>query len=264
MSEQDTSTSGGATSRTISEAEIEQLLSEKLMEGYVLLDTSCPVCSTPLVKNHSRGPKLHNQNNKSTMRRPVILPSDSFHKPFKPVDGVPICVVCRSHVVTHESDISILERCESLKDRGSILLALYSSSSSTATSSGVDTASKFSWDDSMPVVISVESQEADGEDNVVERLPSPRDGNAQKPIYVGHVDEGDQEPVSAEECRGDSRFKTSFDDTTVQDRSAIRSKADVNDVLEEYSVRYVESDFGGSHRTYSSLTHKIYASCLCA
>jgi Sjogren's syndrome/scleroderma autoantigen 1 (Autoantigen p27) len=233
MSEHDTTTSSGGASRSINEAEIEKLLSDKLMEGYILMETPCPVCSTPLVKNHSKG---SNPNNKSIMKQPVTLSNDSFHKPFKPVDGVPICVVCRSHVVTHESDISILERCDSLKDRGSILLALYSSSSTTATSNGDDTGSKFTTDDSMPVVISVESHERDGEDNVVEVLPSPREGNVEKPIFVGDM-EDEWVPVSEEEPERSSRLKTSFDDTTVQDPSVIQSKTDVNDVMEEYSVR---------------------------
>jgi uncharacterized Zn finger protein (UPF0148 family) len=33
------------------EAHIEQLLNEKLMQGYLLLEKSCPVCATLLVKN---------------------------------------------------------------------------------------------------------------------------------------------------------------------------------------------------------------------
>jgi hypothetical protein len=239
MSEPDSATSGGGS---INEAEIEQLLSEKLMKGYVLLDTSCPVCSTPLVKNCING--SHDQHNKSTMKQPVIVSSDSFHKPFNPVNGVPICVVCRSHVVTHESDISILERCDSLRNKGSILLAIHSSTTSAATSEGDDTTSKFTVDDSMPVVISVESQEADGEDNIVEVLPSPREGNVEKPIYVEEEYE-EMVVVSEEDPEGNSQLKTSVDDATIQNPSVIRSKTDVNDVMEEYSVRYVESATSG-------------------
>jgi hypothetical protein len=237
MSEQDTATSGAGTSRSINEAEIEQLLSERLMEGYILLETSCPVCSTPLVKNCPKGPKEY--NDKFSMKQPVILSSDSFRKPFKPVDGVPICVVCRSHVVTHESDISILERCDSLKDKGSILLALYSSTSSTVTSDGDDTASKYTAEGSMPVVISVESQAADGEDNIVEVLPSPKEGNVDKPIFVGDL-EGDYDervPVSEEKPEGNSRVKSSFNDTPFQDPSVIQSTTGVNEVMKEYSLR---------------------------
>lgn len=231
MSVQDSTTSAG---RSVNEAKIEHLLSEKLMEGYVLLDSSCPVCSTPLVKNNNVTTKKNDSN--TNMTKPVVLSSSSFNKPFKPVDGVPVCVICRSHVVTHESEISILERCDSLKDKGSILLALYSSSSSATTGDG-ESASKYTTD-SAPVVISVESQEREGEDNVVEVLPSPREGQVEKPIYLGDVEEEeDWVPLSDEEPSGKS--KISFDDTTVQDPSIIQHNTNVNDVMEEYSVRYV-------------------------
>lgn len=232
MSDQDTVTSGGG-SRSINEAKIEQLLSDKLMEGYVLLESSCPVCSTPLVKNNISN---ENSNRKSNIAKPVVVSSDSFDKPFKPVDGVPICVLCRSHVVTHESEISILERCDSLKDKGSILLALYSSSSSATTGDG-ETASKYTTEASGPVVISVQSQEVDGEDNVVEIVPSPREGNVEKPIFVGDVEVEEDDWVPLNDDVPVDKSKSSFDDTTVQAPSVIQSKTDVNDVMQEYSVR---------------------------
>ena len=44
--------------------------------------------------------------------------------PFSPVSGVPFCVSCNSHVVTRDEDMIALERCHSLKDRGSIIVAI--------------------------------------------------------------------------------------------------------------------------------------------
>ncbi|KAG7337904.1 hypothetical protein IV203_022434 [Nitzschia inconspicua] len=231
MSDQDTATSG---SRSVNESKIEQLLSEKLMEGYVLLESSCPVCSTPLVKNEISSKDGRKESSK--MPKPVILSSNSFDKPFKPVDGVPICIVCRSHVVTHESEISILERCDSLKDKGSILLALYDSSSGST--GDVEISSKYTTDGSAPVVISVESQETDGEENIVEISPSPREGRVEKPIFVRDSDEEqDWIPMSDGEPAVKAGSKTSFDDTTIQNQPTIQSKTDINDVMQEYSVR---------------------------
>jgi hypothetical protein len=59
-----------------------------------------------------------------TFKRNVLLPQESFDQPFRPVEGVPICVSCKSHVITQETEISILEQCDSLRDKGSIYVAL--------------------------------------------------------------------------------------------------------------------------------------------
>lgn len=103
------------------EAHIEQLLSEKLMEGFVLLEKSCPICSTPLVKNQTSDEE---EEPVEKDMEPVMIPSGSFTQPFKPVEGVPFCVSCNSHVITQESEISILEKSDSLKGKGGILVAL--------------------------------------------------------------------------------------------------------------------------------------------
>jgi hypothetical protein len=215
MSEQESGSSGGS----IDEERIEQLLSEKLMTGYVLLETCCPVCSTPLVKNnHTTDGSKSDDSTSSTdrkARKGVLVGADSFDKPFKPVAGVPMCVVCRAHVVTSESEISILERCESLKDRGSILLALDDS-----------TVGESRYTETSDVVISVASNEKYGEDNEVEVVSSPRAGDPDKPIFVDDktMDKNDE-------------AQNSFDDTTMEGPSIIQSKTDVNEVMEEYSVR---------------------------
>jgi len=117
----------GIQEEEINEAKLEHLLSEKLMEGYVLLETSCPVCSTPLVKNHHMVPKNLSTSGEfdiGTFAKNVLLPNKSFEQPFRPVEGVPICVSCKSHVITQETEVCILEQCDSLKDKGSIYVAL--------------------------------------------------------------------------------------------------------------------------------------------
>lgn len=103
------------------EAHIEQLLSEKLMEGYVLLEKSCPVCSTPLVKNQDEDEEEEPVEKEI---EPVMIPKGSFTQPFRPVQGVPFCVACTSHVITQECEISVLEKCGSLKAKGGIRVAL--------------------------------------------------------------------------------------------------------------------------------------------
>lgn len=140
-----------------SEEHIEQLLSEKLMEGYVLLETSCPACSTPLVKNqlehndHDDDDDDHHHHKTTTAKpsssssssasasivitKPVLVPSTSFVVPFEPVAGVPYCVGCSSHVITKESEITLLENCQLLKkgDAASILESVHPSASTATT-----------------------------------------------------------------------------------------------------------------------------------
>mmetsp|Transcript_52635 Transcript_52635/g.127579 ORF Transcript_52635/g.127579 Transcript_52635/m.127579 type:complete len:991 (+) Transcript_52635:182-3154(+) len=102
----------------------EKLLTEKLLNGFVLLEDFCPACSTPLVKNaESTTTKDESQKRKMGEAEHFLVPNTSFEQPFRPVPGVPVCVVCNSHVITREDDIDLLERCDSLKDKGSILVS---------------------------------------------------------------------------------------------------------------------------------------------
>ena len=123
---------------TEEEARIEELLAEKLQDGYVVLEISCPSCATPLVKNDGDDiPQSSSTGSLSNNMEPKVVPSESFEQPFHPVSGVPFCVACQSHVVTDDSEISILERCDSLKHKGSILIALQGADSSyTNTAAG--------------------------------------------------------------------------------------------------------------------------------
>lgn len=117
------------------DARVEQLLSEMLMEGYILMEKSCPhpQCATPLVKKSQTDTPSHGINKAVD---PLLVPSKSFEQPFKPIDGVPFCVACNSHVVTQESEVAILERCESLKSKGGILVAMSASTADSTASPG--------------------------------------------------------------------------------------------------------------------------------
>ncbi len=107
------------------EIEIEKLLSEKLLQGYLLLEKACPSCATPLVKLQTNF-SLDKDDDVSynTSVEPVLVPSESFDQPFCPVAGVPFCVSCQSHVVTEESEVRLLEKSDTLKAKGSILVAI--------------------------------------------------------------------------------------------------------------------------------------------
>lgn len=127
----------------IGDKEVEELLSEKLLEGYTLLNTACPRCVTPLVKrkNSALSPKrLHASSSRpsspyvsmsyvAVQLQPSNVASGSFdvqkqHNTFTPVNNVPICVSCQAHVVTCQADIATLESANSMKDHGSIIVAM--------------------------------------------------------------------------------------------------------------------------------------------
>lgn len=123
---------------------VEQLLSEKLLEGYELVDSACPTCVTPLVKKKplsmNFSPKSLQPVTKSKGTSPhmsisyqhvhpqpstsFVVASESFETPFSPVSGVPYCVLCEAHVVTHHSDMKALDRCGILKNQGRVIVAI--------------------------------------------------------------------------------------------------------------------------------------------
>lgn len=88
----------------LGEDRLEDLLSEKLMEGFELDETPCPECSTPLVKM-KRNPYGFDVKH---LQAPVLIPNRNPGKPFEPMDDVPVCVSCNAHVVTNEHEVNIL------------------------------------------------------------------------------------------------------------------------------------------------------------
>jgi hypothetical protein len=203
------------------EAHIEQLLSEKLMEGYLLLEKSCPVCATPLVKN---GPEEDEENEEGNIK-PLMVPSGSFDLPFRPVVGVPFCVSCRSHVITQECEISILERCDSLKAKGSILVALQDSSSAYEGSRGAS---------------GTEMQ------SVVEEMSLSSEEEADFPISTASRDE--PSPIELEPLESHRSSKTGSENQPSERDHVDEKKEDdvdtyenqnADEIMAEYSVRYV-------------------------
>jgi hypothetical protein len=118
-----------ASQNIMSDEELEDLMSSMLMRGYVLCSSGCPApCYTPLLKKESEHPSADQASNSSKLtiksKLPILISSESFEHPFVPVVGVPYCVKCQAHVVTCEADIEALERSESFRGKGTILVAM--------------------------------------------------------------------------------------------------------------------------------------------
>ena len=108
---------------------LEQLITEKLMKGYTLLSLACPACASPLIKDDCKAVEVDNSHHPDEQKHgkfPILVASESFEQPFYPVKGVPYCVSCCAHVVTGEADVEALENSNSLREKGSILVALES------------------------------------------------------------------------------------------------------------------------------------------
>eukprot|EP00934_Nitzschia_sp_Nitz4_P002837 Nitzschia sp. Nitz4//scaffold139_size61406//21186//24205//NITZ4_006453-RA/size61406-snap-gene-0.10-mRNA-1//-1//CDS//3329535831//2827//frame0 len=103
---------GPSTDEMAEEAKIEQMLSEKLMDGFVLLESSCPICSTPLVKNYNDDEDEVEEEEDDDME-PVVVQCESD----SPIIGVPFCVSCLAHIATHSRENELLEQ-EQAKAKG--------------------------------------------------------------------------------------------------------------------------------------------------
>ena len=116
-------TSRKALCRHVQEEEIEIMLSDRLVEGCVLLDKSCPACVTPLLKQiDALEPDLSGDN---SLKKGKSHESSKSNKSLTPIDGVPFCVACQAHVVTSMDEIDkVEEQKETLKDMVLTALAL--------------------------------------------------------------------------------------------------------------------------------------------
>jgi hypothetical protein len=112
------------------EDRIEQLLSERLLQGFTLLeDQACPVCSTPLIlQEPSSG-----DEDTCTETDEILSSTTSanrvnttMHSQIQPISGVPFCVACPAHVITEEVHVKFIEQHQEDVDklRGTILVAL--------------------------------------------------------------------------------------------------------------------------------------------
>ncbi|GKY98004.1 hypothetical protein MPSEU_000758500 [Mayamaea pseudoterrestris] len=119
---------------TVDSGAVEQLLSEKLVQGYLLLEKACPSCATPLVKQQltntqtqQRQQQPHGIDQAMSLASSMESNGNSNHKTSKqiviPIAGVPFCVWCQAHVVTDQTEVRELESVSSrLKVRGSIMV----------------------------------------------------------------------------------------------------------------------------------------------
>lgn len=117
--------------REVNDDEVEHLLSERLLEGFLLLERACPSCTTPLVKqplDHGATVQPCWTPTESQKAISIIQKMHSHESPRQapaPIPGVPFCVYCKAHVVTHESEVQHLDsEHNTMKHQGKILVDL--------------------------------------------------------------------------------------------------------------------------------------------
>jgi hypothetical protein len=127
--------------REVNDDEVEHLLSERLLDGFLLLERACPACTTPLVKQPldtdtsntepwtpteskkaiSKIQKMHSSGQDS----PMSCATTPATRTPAPIPGVPFCVHCKAHCITHESEIQHLDAAHNtMKHQGKILVDL--------------------------------------------------------------------------------------------------------------------------------------------
>ena len=109
--------------RHVEEEEVEIMLSDRLVEGCVLLDKSCPACVTPLLKQMD-GFEADTSGDNS-LKKGKSRESSKSNQTLTPIDGVPFCVACQAHVVTSTDEVDKVEtQKHNLKDMVLTALAL--------------------------------------------------------------------------------------------------------------------------------------------
>ena len=109
--------------RNLPEVEIEELISDQLVDGCVLMDKSCPACVTPLLKHVDSLPV--DLNDENSLKKGKSRDTTKSALSLTPIDGVPFCVACQAHVVTSSDEIDkVEEKKQSLKDLVLTALAL--------------------------------------------------------------------------------------------------------------------------------------------
>jgi uncharacterized Zn finger protein (UPF0148 family) len=113
------------------QVEVERMLSECLVQGFCLLDQSCPTCNTPLVKQSLWAAEVTEfipppQNTMAVVSSSI--PTRTSHDPvvpILPVVGVAYCVKCQAHVVSNTAEMEILDDSKDTtgtRTKGSILI----------------------------------------------------------------------------------------------------------------------------------------------
>ena len=115
---------------------VEDLLSAKLMNGFMLIDKPCPRCLIPLVKK----PYIHDANSQASSSISSrdkdfgafqIVSNETIHEVAKPIKGVPYCVLCDSYVLTNHNETRVLERLQAIQILGRDEVAMIPSDENT-------------------------------------------------------------------------------------------------------------------------------------
>jgi hypothetical protein len=126
---------------------VEQKLSEKLMDGFLLLEKACPCCATPLVKQEESADlsillqqhAVSNAETKSYQKSSDASASSrstqqQLQATVTPIAGIPFCVTCQAHIVTNEVEaVALQERYAGKTVQGKIMVAVSNSPSSLPT-----------------------------------------------------------------------------------------------------------------------------------
>lgn len=107
--------------------QVERLLRERLVQGYCLLERSCPACTTPLVRQPLHpAPTLHpngqcdgaddSGGDIAAIASAYSGSSDGSRQTAPIVAGVPYCVKCSAHVVSQAAEIDLLDNQNNKQD----------------------------------------------------------------------------------------------------------------------------------------------------
>jgi Sjogren's syndrome/scleroderma autoantigen 1 (Autoantigen p27) len=115
---------GGGIFALPDEDVVEDLLSEKLIIGYMLLEKPCPNCFIPLVKKPIQQDNLVSPTSRlsdclsvdsADELHPRVVPAASLERIPKPINGLPHCVICDTYLVTTKSEVEILAKLEQMQ-----------------------------------------------------------------------------------------------------------------------------------------------------
>ena len=105
----DTASAGEISDHEVEKANsknIEELLVNHLVQGAKLMEQWCPACNHPLLKVGETPALLSPSKSLSTASSFDSTATDIEDVEWKPVEGVPYCVVCEAHVVTNEKELA--------------------------------------------------------------------------------------------------------------------------------------------------------------
>ena len=108
----------------------DDLVSKYLMEGHVLVPSTCPDCASPLIKSMKRTPDEYEEYYEAGGFLNLEILTVRRLKPFKRGDiigCVPYCVSCKCVVVTSHEELTIMweeKHKHLMAEKGAVLLAM--------------------------------------------------------------------------------------------------------------------------------------------